>query len=76
MTATLLSPEPKSWAPRYRCNRPTGRIQCRCVSALLMASLDNGMSLKNVADYIQDIVKGGILVIAVALDMLGRKRST
>jgi D-xylose transport system permease protein len=46
------------------------------IGALLMASLDNGMSLKNVSDYIQDIVKGGILVIAVALDMLGRKRST
>ena len=41
-----------------------------------MASLDNGMSLKNVPDYVQDIVKGGILVSAVALDMLGRKRGT
>lgn len=53
-----------------------GAVFGACVGALLMASLDNGMSLKNVSDYIQDIVKGGILVIAVALDMLGRKRST
>lgn len=53
-----------------------GAIFGACIGALLMASLDNGMSLKNVADYIQDIVKGGILVIAVALDMLGRKRTT
>jgi len=53
-----------------------GAVFGACIGALLMASLDNGMSLKNVADYIQDIVKGGILVIAVALDMLGRKRAT
>ena len=52
-----------------------GAIFGACVGALFMASLDNGMSLKNIADYIQDIVKGGILVIAVALDMLGRRRS-
>ena len=52
-----------------------GAIFGACIGALLMSSLDNGMSLKNVADYIQDIVKGGILVIAVALDMLGRKRT-
>jgi D-xylose transport system permease protein len=51
-----------------------GAVFGACIGALLMASLDNGMSLKNVADYVQDIVKGGILVIAVALDMLGRKR--
>jgi D-xylose transport system permease protein len=52
-----------------------GAVFGACIGALLMASLDNGMSLKNVADYIQDIVKGGILVAAVALDMLGRKRN-
>jgi len=52
-----------------------GAVFGACIGALLMASLDNGMSLKNVADYIQDIVKGGILVVAVALDMLGRKRT-
>jgi D-xylose transport system permease protein len=51
-----------------------GAVFGACVGALLMASLDNGMSLRNVADYIQDIVKGGILVIAVALDMLGSRR--
>jgi D-xylose transport system permease protein len=52
-----------------------GAVFGACVGALFMASLDNGMSLKNVADYIQDIVKGGVLIIAVALDMLGRKRA-
>jgi D-xylose transport system permease protein len=39
-----------------------------------MASLDNGMSLRNVPDFIQDIVKGAILVSAVGLDMIGRRR--
>jgi D-xylose transport system permease protein len=40
-----------------------------------MASLDNGMSLKNVENYMQDIVKGFILIVAVGLDMMGRHRS-
>jgi D-xylose transport system permease protein len=53
-----------------------GAVFGACLGALLMASLDNGMSLKNVPDYIQDIVKGGILVAAVALDMIGRRRSS
>ena len=43
--------------------------------ALIMASLDNGMSLKNVEPYMQNIIKGAILVAAVGLDMAGRKRS-
>jgi D-xylose transport system permease protein len=50
-----------------------GTVLGACLGALFMASLDNGMSLKNVSDYIQDIVKGGILVGAVGLDVLGRK---
>jgi D-xylose transport system permease protein len=53
-----------------------GAVFGACMGALFMASLDNGMSLKNVPDFIQDIVKGGILVLAVALDMLGRKRNS
>lgn len=51
-----------------------GTVFGACLGALFMASLDNGMSLKNVPDFIQDIVKGGILVAAVALDVLGRQR--
>jgi D-xylose transport system permease protein len=39
-----------------------------------MASLDNGMSLENVSDYIQLIVKGVILVTAVSIDMMSRRR--
>jgi D-xylose transport system permease protein len=51
-----------------------GTVFGACLGALFMASLDNGMSLKNVPDFIQDIVKGGILVTAVGLDIFGRKR--
>jgi len=39
---------------------------------LIMASLDNGMSLLNVGSYTQYIVKGVVLVAAVGIDMLGR----
>jgi D-xylose transport system permease protein len=50
-----------------------GTIFGACLGALIMASLDNGMSLLNVKDFMQDIIKGSILVAAVGLDMLGKK---
>lgn len=52
-----------------------GTIFGACLGALIMASLDNGMSLLNVRDFMQDIIKGSILVAAVGLDMMGRKQS-
>jgi D-xylose transport system permease protein len=52
-----------------------GTIFGACLGAVFMASLDNGMSLKNVPDFTQDIVKGSILVAAVGLDMLGRRKN-
>ncbi len=51
-----------------------GTIFGACLGALIMASLDNGMSLYGVRDFLQDIVKGSILVAAVGLDMFGRKQ--
>jgi len=51
-----------------------GTVFGAILGALIMASLDNGMSLKNVEPYLQNIIKGAILVIAVGLDMAGRKR--
>jgi len=51
-----------------------GTVFGACIGALIMASLDNGMSLLNVRDFMQDIVKGSILVAAVGLDMMGRKQ--
>ncbi len=50
-----------------------GTIFGAMLGALIMSSLDNGMSLLNVRDYLQDIIKGSILVSAVGLDMIGRK---
>lgn len=51
-----------------------GTVFGALLGALIMASLDNGMSLKNVEPYTQQIVKGAILVAAVGLDMAGRRR--
>lgn len=51
-----------------------GTVFGACLGALIMASLDNGMSLLNVRDFMQDIIKGSILVAAVGLDMAGRKQ--
>jgi D-xylose transport system permease protein len=50
-----------------------GTIFGACLGALIMASLDNGMSLLNVRDFMQELIKGAILVLAVGLDMIGRK---
>ncbi|HEY7784249.1 MAG TPA: sugar ABC transporter permease [Pyrinomonadaceae bacterium] len=51
-----------------------GTVFGAILGALVMASLDNGMSLKNVEPYMQNIIKGAILVAAVGLDMAGRRR--
>jgi D-xylose transport system permease protein len=51
-----------------------GTVVGACLGALFMASLDNGMSLRNVPDFIQDIVKGAILVAAVGLDVIVRQK--
>ena len=50
-----------------------GTVFGACLGALIMASLDNGMSLLNVRDFMQEIVKGAILVTAVGLDMMGKR---
>jgi D-xylose transport system permease protein len=50
-----------------------GTVFGACLGALIMASLDNGMSLLNVRDFMQEIIKGTILVAAVGLDMIGKK---
>ncbi len=52
-----------------------GTIFGACLGALIMASLDNGMSLLNVRDFMQEIIKGSILVAAVGLDMAGKRQN-
>ncbi len=51
----------------------SGTVFGACLGALIMASLDNGMSSINLESYLQDIIKGVILVAAVGLDMIGKK---
>jgi len=50
-----------------------GTIWGALLGALVMASLDNGMSLLNTEAFWQPILKGAILVAAVAVDMAGRR---
>ena len=52
-----------------------GTVFGACLGALIMASLDNGMSLLNVRDFMQELIKGSILVAAVGLDMIGKKQN-
>lgn len=50
-----------------------GTVWGALLGALVMASLDNGMSLLNTETYWQPIIKGTILVLAVGVDMAMRK---
>jgi D-xylose transport system permease protein len=50
-----------------------GTIAGALIGALVMASLDNGMSLMNVEDFFQDVIKGLILVIAVGADIASKR---
>ena len=50
-----------------------GTVWGALLGALVMASLDNGMSLMNTESFWQPIIKGSILVIAVGVDMASRK---
>jgi D-xylose transport system permease protein len=52
-----------------------GSILGAIVGTLIIASLDNGMSLLNVTYYYQSIVKGLVLIIAVWFDVATQKRS-
>ena len=51
-----------------------GRILGRSLGALLMGSLNNGMSLMNVPTFYQNTARGAVLLLAVALDQLSRRR--
>ncbi len=52
-----------------------GTVWGALLGALVMASLDNGMSLMNTEPFWQPILKGAILVAAVAADIAGRRAS-
>ncbi len=50
-----------------------GRIFGALIGALIMASIDNGMSMMNIETFWQYIVKGSILIIAVWIDISNKK---
>ncbi|HUP48171.1 MAG TPA: sugar ABC transporter permease [Thermoanaerobaculia bacterium] len=51
-----------------------GTVAGAMLGALIMASLDNGMSLLSVENATQYIIKGAVLVAAVGFDMAGRRK--
>ncbi|WP_077309417.1 sugar ABC transporter permease [Terribacillus halophilus] len=50
-----------------------GRITGALIGALIMASIDNGMSIMNIEAFWQYIVKGLILILAVWVDISNKK---
>jgi len=51
-----------------------GTVPGALLGALIMASLDNGMSLLSVENATQYVIKGMVLVAAVGFDMAGRRK--
>lgn len=47
-----------------------GSIVGSILGAILLVVIDNGLNLINASVYIYDVVKGGILIIAVVIDVL------
>lgn len=52
----------------------TGTIVGAVIGALVMASIDNGMSMLNADAYWQYIVKGLILIVAVWIDVVSKRK--
>lgn len=51
-----------------------GKIFGALIGALIMTSIDNGMSMMNIGAYWQYIVKGLILIVAVWIDISSKKQ--
>lgn len=51
-----------------------GTVPAAMAGALLLAMIDNGMEAMNVSSFEQQVVKGGILLVAVALDSYVSRR--
>jgi D-xylose transport system permease protein len=51
-----------------------GSVTGAVIGAMVMGSIDNGMSLMNAAPFWQYVVKGLILIIAVWIDIQSKKR--
>ncbi|WP_188498763.1 ABC transporter permease [Pullulanibacillus pueri] len=50
-----------------------GNISGTFIGVLLIGILGNGLTLLNVSSYYQMVIKGGIIILAVLLDTLGRR---
>jgi D-xylose transport system permease protein len=57
-------------------NGGKGRVLGALVGALLMGSLNNGMSLMNVPTFYQETARGIVLLLAVAADQYSRRRGS
>ena len=55
-------------------NGGVGRISGVIAGVLIIGSLTNGMILLNVSEYIQMVVKGLVLAVAVGLDCMSNRR--
>ena len=51
-----------------------GKIYQVLVGSVIIAALNNGLIMLQVSEYIQIILKGIILMLAVIYDMMQRKR--
>jgi putative multiple sugar transport system permease protein len=52
-----------------------GTVAGAMVGALIMAVMSNGMQLMNVDQPIQSVVKGLVLLLAVAFDVYNKRRA-
>ena len=51
----------------------TGTIGGALIGALIMGVLNNGMSIMGISSNTQQVVKGLVLLIAVAIDVIGKQ---
>lgn len=51
-----------------------GTVIGAVIGTMLMASLDNGMSLLNMGQSSQYVVKGLVLMLAIAMDVISREK--
>jgi len=53
-----------------------GRIGGAMIGALIMAVISNGMQLAGVSQGVQPVIKGVILILAVAFDLWNKRRTS